>query len=450
MKVKKKNFYSNYLGSIILLLSMFIHQSCNNNSKSQDSKNDMKGMDGKNEIRSESDSMSRNMKGKDMGDLEMKNQNESNKKIVGFSDSMKIVSLVMPANYRVVSSQKSIKPIQQTSAKSIRAQGYISIDERFNSKVSSRVSGRIEKLYVKYNLQYVKKGEKVMKIYSPELNTYQEELLFLMKDINDLNLMNKAEEKLRLLGISQAQINKIKKTGHTLITIDINSPVNGYVFFSPNSTAESGSLKNMSDNATNNKMGGVANNGNSSKSAISENAQIREGNYVNKGDVLFWINNLDEVWAMLAVDNNHQHELKSGAAVSLISELYKKDTIHATINFIEPVYQQNKKFIITRIYLKNTDKKYKINSLIEAQISTFKSASYLIPYSSILFLGKRKIVWVLKEKTAYNNKIYEARDVILGVTQNEWVEIKSGLNRNESIAVNAGFLLDRESLIKPN
>ena len=67
----------------------------------------------------------------------------------------------------------------------------------------------------------------------------------------------------------------------------------------------------------------------------------------------------------------------------------------------------------------------------------------------MLFLGKRKIVWVLKEKTAGNNKIYEARDVIIGLTYNGMVEIKNGLNIKEEIALDAGYLLDRESLIKP-
>ena len=152
---------------------------------------------------------------------------------------------------------------------------------------------------------------------------------------------------------------------------------------------------------------------------------------------------------MIASDNSHQQELKTGAKVSLISELNKNDTIQAVINFIEPVYQENQKFIMSRIYLKNSDKKYKINSLLEAMISSGITSSIIIPYSSVLFLGKRKIVWVLKEKTADNNKIYEARDVTIGLMNNGKVEIKKGLSINEEIAIDAGYLLDRESLIKP-
>lgn len=401
----------------MLLLILMIIASCNTNNSN--SHKDMEGMDNmKNENKSEHDTMQNN-----------------------------ITSLVMPSNFRVASSQKSVRPVKYLGANEIKAQGYISIDERRNKKASSRISGRIEKLYIKYDFQYVKKGEKIMEIYSPELNTYQEELLLLMKGNTDPSLTDKAEDKLLLLGVTQAQINDIKKTGNTFSTIDIYCPQDGYVFFK---TGVGMSTMNKSTNSIiNSQMNSMGNVVNVSNNSVSGSGQIREGNYVNKGDVLFWVNDLEVVWAMIASDNSHQQELKTGAKVSLISELYKNDTIQAAINFIEPVYQENQKFIMSRIYLKIFDKKYKINSLLEAKISSGITSSVIVPYSSVLFLGKRKIVWVLKEKTSDNNKIYEARDVIIGLINNGKVEIKNGLSINEEIAIDAGYLLDRESLIKP-
>ena len=442
MKFLKKNIYTNYFRTILLLLMLFAIESCNNNNIN--SHGDMKGMDMKKENRPENDSI-KNMAGMDMG-----NQEGANKKdnvLARLSDSLKITSLVLPANYRVVSSQKSVKPVQNASMNEIKAQGYISIDERRNNKVSLRVSGRIEKLYIKYNFQYVKKGEKIMELYSPELNTYQEELIFLMNGNNDSSLTAKSEKKLRLLGVTQTQINEIKRTGNTFSTIAIYSPQGGYVFFKP--SAGMSTMNNDTKNSTNSKMNSMGKVGNPSNSSVSGYSQIREGNYVNKGDVLFWVNGLEVVWALIAVDNSHQQELKTGTKVLLVSELYKNDTISASINFIEPVYQQNQKFSMARIYLNNSDKKYKINSLLEATISLGRSYSLFVPYSSVLFLGKRKIVWVLKGKTEDKNKIFEARDVITGLMHNKMIEIKKGLSVNEEIANDAGYLLDRESLIKP-
>ncbi len=446
MKFNKKYNYTSPLLTILLLLMIVVVESCNN--KNSNSEEKMKGMENmKNDNEAEQDTMQNNMKGMDMGEHDMKSMNKSDGTSSHLSDSLKIGSLVMPANYRVISSQKSIKPIKMDGINEINAQGYISIDERRNNKISGRISGRIEKLFIKYNFQYVKKGEKIMEIYSPELNTYQEELIFLMKGNNDSSLTAKSEEKLRLLGVTQTQINEIKKTGNIFSTIAIYSPQGGYVFFKPSGGMST--MNNEAKNSTNSKMNGMGNVGNPSNSSVSGISQIREGNYVNKGDVLFWVNDLEAVWAMIALDNSHQQELKTGAKVLLISELYKNDTIQAIINFIEPVYQENQKFIMSRIYLKNSDKKYKVNSLLEAVISSDKTSSIMVPYSSVLFLGKRKIVWVLKERTADNNKIYEARDVIIGLMHNGMVEIKKGLSINEEIAIDAGYLLDRESLIKP-
>ena len=98
----------------------------------------------------------------------------------------------------------------------------------------------------------------------------------------------------------------------------------------------------MSNIATS-KMSSIGNSNNVSNSVVSSDGQIREGNYVNKGDVLFWVNDLEAVWAIIAVNNSHQQELKTGANVLFISELYKNDTISVVINFIEPVYKQNQK-----------------------------------------------------------------------------------------------------------
>ncbi len=431
---------------VFLMCILIAVESCNN--KPENSHTSMKGMDTMTpEKKAVNDELNNNMDGMEMGEHNMEEMNKEEIVSSRLGDSLKISSLVMPSNFRVISSQKSIKAVLNTKINEIKAQGYISIDERRNYKVSARISGRIEKLYIKYDFQRVKVGEKIMEIYSPELNTYQEELIFLLKGNNDVNLIRKAEEKLMLLGVSKSQIDQIKLTGNTISVINVYSPKDGYVFFNALSgkSTMSNSEKAIADRKTND-MGTMANN---LKSAVSGNGQIREGNYISKGDVLFWINDLEVVWAMIATDNNGQQNLKTGYSVSLISELHKNDTIKAAINFIEPVYQQNQKFIMSRIYLQNLNKRYKINTLVEANINVGNSSTIIVPYSSVLFLGKRKIVWILIEKSADNNKIYEARDVTIGLTYNGAVEIKKGLNINDEIAIDAGYLIDRESLIKP-
>lgn len=363
-------------------------------------------------------------------------------------DSSMLQSLVLPVNLQVISSQQSVKPTLKAGAGVIEARGYISPDETRNKKVASRIAGRIEKLFVKYNLQYVRKGDKIMEVYSPDLNTYQEELIYLTRNKANQNLIDQAIKKLRLLGISENQINKLVTTGVPFFSLTVYSPQNGYVFFKPAGTSAKNKMGEPMP-AKENKMGGMEAVESSSPDFVSESQQVREGDYVNKGDVLFWINDLRQVWGVVSVSNIHEQELKLNAQVSLVSELFKPDTLKARVNFIEPTYQPEQKFIKARIFLSNPNGKYKINSLVTAEIATEQKSSVWVPYSSLLFLGKRKIVWVLKESGSDANKIYEARDVVTGLCRDEMIEIKKGINASEEIALNAAYLLDRESLIKP-
>jgi Cu(I)/Ag(I) efflux system membrane fusion protein len=371
----------------------------------------------------------------------------------GLADSLNIATYVLPVNRQVISAQKTVMVMPADSTSIIWSLGYILPDERRSNKVSARFSGRIEKLYVRYNLQRVKKGEKILDLYSPELNTYQEELLFLIKRNSDSSLVEKAKEKLRLLGLTPEQINRIERNGEMIYSIGIYSPQEGYVLFTTPSPTQGMGSSGINDGSKNASMGGGMGGGSGALSSgaavVSSNGQIREGDYVNQGQTLFQVNDLQQVWALFAVDNRHQQTLRQGMTVTLNSELYPNETIHATLNLIEPAYQKNQKFILSRVYLKNPGGKYKINSLIKAEIRPANSNFLTVPYSSILFLGKRKIVWVLKGKTPEGNKIFEARDVSIGAVFGNRVVIKSGLNQEEEVALDAGYLLDREGLIQP-
>ena len=109
-----------------------------------------------------------------------------------FDSALNLSTYVLPSNSQVISAQKTVMAMPASNVNVIKALGYIVPDERLNNKVAVRFSGRIEKLYIRYNLQYVKKGEKILDLYSPDLNTDQEELLFLLKDNSEPALAEKA------------------------------------------------------------------------------------------------------------------------------------------------------------------------------------------------------------------------------------------------------------------
>jgi hypothetical protein len=148
-----------------------------------------------------------------------------------------LVQIISP-NKQVLSRQATVKLQPGNSGKPLNAQGYIALDLTRNQSVAARFGGRIEKLYVKFSGQLVKQGDKVMDIYSPELRTVQEEHLFIIKSKTENSLIEKSQEKLHLLGITENQIAELEKTGTVAFAIAVYSPANGYVFFNVQSQPE--------------------------------------------------------------------------------------------------------------------------------------------------------------------------------------------------------------------
>jgi Cu(I)/Ag(I) efflux system membrane fusion protein len=322
--------------------------------------------------------------------------------------------------------------------KSITANGYIAFDERRNNKVSVRSSGRIERLYIKYDYQYVKKGERIADLYSPELSTYQKEYLFLLKSKED-SLITQAREKLKLLGLSESQIKQVEQSGVIASTIAISSPEDGFIRFTSDVPASGEMEETASTEMGSIQEASVAPNSPS-------NSQIREGVYVSKGQTLFVVNDCRQVWAILSVDISSQGELKKGEPVMLYSEM-QTEKVKATIDFIEPAYKGKQRFTQARVYLDNPLRTFKINSLIHGELST-QTKALTVPLSSVYDLGSQKIVWVKMGVTSNGSGVFEPKVVMTGIATNNSIEIISGLSGEEEIALDAGYMIDSESILK--
>ena len=350
-----------------------------------------------------------------------------------------ILQISRPSNQVVLSSQKTVKLSRNPSKQTVKASGYIAFDERRNNIVAVRTSARIERLYVKYNYQYVKKGERIAELYSPELNTFQEEYVFLLQSGED-SLAAKAKLKLKLLGLSESQIQRVEKSSTVANTITITTPIDGFIRFSsgPASQAE---MKPSS------KMSGMnVASASNAESQITSSDQIREGAYITKGQTLFVVNDARQVWAILSVNILSQPELKIGVPVTLYSEV-QGDSINAKIDLVEPVYQDKQRFAQARIYLDNPERKLKINSLIRSKFLV-QAYALTIPLSAVYDLGSHKIVWVKTDTTSTGIGLFEARAVMTGMTSNNLIEIISGLKGDEEIALDAGYMLDSESILR--
>jgi membrane fusion protein, copper/silver efflux system len=350
----------------------------------------------------------------------------------------------LPTNYTVITNQQTVRPTFGSMNYAAGANGYVTIDSRRNRKVSVRTAGRIERLYVRYNYQYVHKGEKILDLYSPEVNTYLAEYLYILRS-KDSVLLSKAKQKLLLLGLSSSQISHMASSGAVSSTISVYSLYEGYVLFSP-----SGGSNMPSQTPASSGMGGMApanNSGMNTAFASLPDNSIREGMYLNKDQTIFWINDFSQVLGVLAFNKADEKYIKKGQTAVIESELLPNHSFRSTIELIEPVYEKGQRFTQARVYLDNSSKTLRQNSLLTAKV--FMDAhSLLIPQSSVQYLGRIAIVWVIVASTKDDNSVFQARSVKLGRVSGGMAEVLQGLKEDDLIAKDASYMTDSETIIK--
>lgn len=354
------------------------------------------------------------------------------------------LQLISP-NKLVLSRQSTVKLHITTEAQTENAQGYIAFDKTRDQSVAARFGGRIEKLFVKYNLQFVKKGEKILELYSPELNTFQEEHLFLLKTGTEKNLLEQSKQKLKLLGINDQQITQLETSGIFSETITVYSPAAGYVSF--NSEASSNGVFEVMQESSMSNMSTATKN-NSEKKFGSANSQIREGAYINKGETIFSVNDLQTVWAIVSVSSDFHSAIKTNTEVKISSELFRDTHITGKIALVEQTFEDNKqRFVRIRIEVPNANGKLMINSFIKAEIPLETKGGFQIPASAVYRTGLNSFVWLKTDTTATGAGIFKLRKVITGSVTNGKTTIIHGLSASDEVAEQAGYMTDSETFL---
>jgi len=343
-------------------------------------------------------------------------------------NNIQLNDLLQPTDRFVVSSipvttiQKSAESIE------VGALGTIAYDTRLVNTISARVSGRIEKLYVKYRYQHIMKGQRIMDIYSPELLTTEQELLFLMKkDPNNFSLIEAAKQKLLLLGMSEGQLQQIIETQKPSLSIAMYSNYSGHIHEAGNTMPGENSGEQKMD-----------------ISRVMEELPVKEGMYLEKGQVIFQIFNVDKSWALLNIFPEYQSILKVGDVVRITPETVPVNNFRAKIDFIEPFYRKENKTLTARVYFDNSKLEIPIGSQVKATIFSNAKETGWLPKDAVLSLGIDKVVFV---KTGGGFKVHK---VETGLSYKNQIQILSGLTSTDSVAANAQFLADSESFVKVN
>ncbi|HVZ57832.1 MAG TPA: efflux RND transporter periplasmic adaptor subunit [Chitinophagaceae bacterium] len=341
--------------------------------------------------------------------------------------SVSLETLLKPVNREVVSAIPMVHLMDRSENIELAAYGLVNYDPRQSGSVVSNVSGRLERLYVTYRFQPVKRGQKIADIYSPELLTAQENLLFLLRQTPvDPSLVESARQKLWLLGMSPTQLAAVERSGKPDYAVSVFSPYAGHI--------------HESDPAGGAPTQPAAAMGSQLTSPLS----LKEGMYVARGQTLFSVFNPSRAWAVLNVLAGQASLVQVGDTVLLKAETMGQSAFRGRVDYIEPLYRNDSKTLTVRVYFDNSRLQIPIGSQVTATIYAGTRSANWLPEEAVLSLGLDRVVFVR------SGEAFEARQIRTGIVSRHLIQVLEGLRREEAVAANAQYLVDSESFIKVN
>ncbi len=299
---------------------------------------------------------------------------------------------------------QTIKVELSKPKKEVFMQGKVKVDERRISIITSRFSGRIEKLFVDFTGVEVVKGQKLASIYSPALITAQQELFEALKFKDDNPVLYKAaRNKLKLWNISDKQINAIEAGGEPKQEIDVLSPLSGIV------TMRMATL----------------------------------GDYVKEGTKLFEVVDLNRVWIVFDAYESDIPWIKKGDKVNFKISSVMGKTFEGIVNFIDPMINPKTRTASVRIDFNNSAKQLKPEMFAEGRFTAklpIEESKVIVPKSAIMWTGTRSIIYSKVPET--DKPTFHFREITTGLDLGTHYIVEQGLTAGEEVVVNGTFKVD--------
>lgn len=294
--------------------------------------------------------------------------------------------------------------VGQKSNKAFFLSGTIAVNEEAVAVQASYFDGRLEKLYVNYEGQKVKKGQLLASIYAPELVAAQQELLTAVSLKNSQpQLYQAVRNKLKLWKLSDEQIEDIEESGKVNEFFPVNATVSG---------------------------------------TVSELTSA-EGDYIKQGQSIAKVSNLSSVWAEFDAYENQLSQIKEGQKILITTNAYPDQSFEAKVSFISPVVNNASRTVTVRAILNNPKGLFKPGMFIRAQFATEGAAEgeqqLYVPTSAVMWTGERSLVYV---KIKADQPVFEMRSVSLGDRVGDSYIVLSGLMAGEEVVTNGAFTVD--------
>lgn len=350
------------------------------------------------------------------------NQSSKEKQIGNISHDEHGAAGTEPSGTKISPDKQQLIGIKSDTVKSlslektIRTVGRVDFDESRISHVNVKFPGYIEELYVNFTGTFVKKGDPLFRVYSPELvATHEEHLLALkakkyfesspFKEVSSggHSLLEAVRQRLRLWDVSEEEIQQMEQEGKPIKYITIYAPIGGFVI---------------------------------EKMAF-------EGMAYNAGQTLFRIADLSTVWVQADIYEFELPLVRIGQKATIKLSYLPGQNFTGRLNYIYPYLEPQTRTAKVRFVAANPAGKLKPDMYADIELKVALGKTLAVPNEAVLDTGIRQMVFLDR-----GNGLFEPREVKLGQRVDEYQAVLDGIQEGDRIVTSANFLIDSESSLK--
>ena len=298
----------------------------------------------------------------------------------------------------------------------IRATGSVAVDETRLAYVQVRFSGYIQKVFADATYQYVRKGQPLVTIYSPDLVATEREYLVAKQNQQQVaqstvpgvassaaSLLDAAAERLKQWGVPEQEIARLESTGQVQQELEVDSPVSGYI-------TERNALPR-----------------------VAVQPEMR----------LYTIADLSTVWVQAQVFQDDLGRIKVGSPASLAVNTFPGRSFRGRVDFVYPQVEMDTRTAKVRVIFSNRDLQLKPGMFVNVALKVPRGHQLVIPATGVLQSGTREIAFVER-----SDGYIEPREVQLGSRVGDDFIVLKGLKAGEQVVTSANFLIDSESQLQ--
>jgi len=307
--------------------------------------------------------------------------------------------------------------VRKDIMRQIRTVGSLDYDQERMVSVTTKYPGFIEKTYVNYIGQPVRKGQPLFEIYSPELVQTEQELLSAARYATTLSgappevrerakkLLEAARERLRYWDVTPAQIERLEKAAEVFRTLKVMAPASGVVM---------------------KRMPGL------------------EGMAVRPGMELLHIAGMSNLWMTVEVFENQLPWVDIGSPANITLTYFPGETFRARVRYIEPEVSEKTRTIQLTLDVPNPKRRLRVGMYATVKFEPVAARNAIaVPANAVLRTGERNVVIV-----ALGNGRFAPRDVTLGPEGDGFVQVLEGLSDGDEVVTSSQFLIDSESNLR--